>query len=364
MKTVFNRQQTDTTRQPLFFGEDLNMQRYDVFKYPVLDKLNDTMQGYFWRPQEISLQKDRSDFLNFRPEQKYMFTKNISYQILLDSVQGRAPNTVLQPICSNPELEGCIITWGFFEAIHSRAYTWIIRNLYPVAADIFDEVLKDEVIVKRAQSVTKHYDDFYNSCNAYFTNGTGTLRDLKRKLYITMININILEGIRFYPSFATTFAFAENKQVEGSAKNISLIARDESQHLALTQHIIKAWQKGDDPEMLDIIPEAKEEAIQSFIDAVAEEKEWNKYLFSEGTIIGYNESIANDYVEFLGNRRLRSIGFTEQPFKNKVDNLPWMKHWLNSKDVQNALMETESESYIVGGINGDIDVKLLAGFKL
>lgn len=365
MRSVFNPQSVDYTKQPMFFGEALNLQRYDVFRYPVFDKLNQTMLGQFWRPEEISLQKDRSDYLLFRPEQKFIFTKNLSYQILLDSVQGRAPATVLQQICSNPELEGCLITWNFFEAIHSRAYTHIIKNLYPNPAEIFDSVMQDSQIIKRAGSVTKHYDALHEAIQRYYLLGEGSLYELKKQLYRTVISINALEGIRFYLSFATTFAFAENKQVEGSAKNISLIARDEGQHLAIGQHIIKNWQKGDDEEMQEIMPTMKDEVIEIYAQVIDEEKEWAKYLFSEGSIIGLNEKLGCDYIEYMAGRRLKALNVETHPFtKIKNNPLPWTQHWLSSSGVQVAPQESEVESYLVGSINANVDISKFSKFEL
>jgi ribonucleoside-diphosphate reductase beta chain len=160
MKTVFNREKVDFTKQNMFFGADGNTQRYDVFKHPVFDKLNQTMLGYFWRPEEVSLQKDRADFQNFRPEQKHIFTSNLKYQTLLDSVQGRGPCLAFLPHVSIPELEGCIVTWDFFETIHSRSYTHIMKNVYSDPSDVFDTILDDQEIIKRAISVTKNYDAF------------------------------------------------------------------------------------------------------------------------------------------------------------------------------------------------------------
>ena len=143
-KTVFNKDKVDFTKQNMFFGADQNTQRYDTFRFPVFDKLNQTMLGYFWRPEEVSLQKDRSDFANFRPEQKHIFTANLKYQTLLDSVQGRGPCLAFLPHVSLPELEGCIVTWDFFETIHSRSYTHIMKNVYADPAEVFDTILDDK----------------------------------------------------------------------------------------------------------------------------------------------------------------------------------------------------------------------------
>ena len=336
-KTVFNQKDIDFSKQPMFFGEDGGVQRYDTFKYPQFDKLNQTMIGYFWRPEEVSLQKDRSDYQTFRPEQKHIFTSNLKYQTLLDSVQGRGPSLMFLPYVSNPELEGCIVTWDFFEAIHSRSYTHIIKNIYPDPTEVFDTILNDKEILKRAKSVTGEYDKFGK----------------------------MVEGLRFYISFACTFAFGELKLMEGSAKILSLIARDEATHLNLSTHVLKAWYKGDDPEMTKAIKGTEKTVIQMFKDCVEEEKAWAKHLFKDGSIIGLNERLLGSYVEWTANKRLKALGFDplyDQPANQNP--LPWTQHWLSSKGMQVAPQETEVESYIVGGIKQDVKKGQFAKFKL
>jgi len=365
-KTVFNRDRIDFTKQNMFFGADQNTQRYDVFKFPVFDKLNQTMLGYFWRPEEVSLQKDRADYANFRPEQKHIFTSNLKYQTLLDSVQGRGPVLAFLPYCSLPELEGCIVTWDFFETIHSRSYTHIMKNVYPDPSEVFDTILNDEKILDRAVSVTRNYDAFVEAAEAYQHHKEGSMREVKKKLFLAMMNVNILEGLRFYVSFACTFAFGELKLMEGSAKIISLIARDEAQHLALTTHVLKHWMQGkDDPDFIKIAKECEEEVYAMWRECVAEEKAWAEYLFKDGSMIGLNTTLLNQYVEYIANRRLKALGYNpifDAPINTNP--LPWTQHWLSSSGLQVAPQETEVESYIIGGIKQDVDKDTLKGFKL
>ena len=375
--TVFNTNQVDVKNQPMFFGQPLGMQRYDEFKYPVFDKLTTQQLGYFWRPEEVSLQKDRADYKLLTPEQKHIYTSNLKYQIMLDSVQGRAPGMAFMPYCSLPELEGAMNVWQLMEMIHSRSYTYIIKNVYPDPSEVFDTVLGDEKILSRANSVTSSYDELINHAHEFDSgniwrlateghpSGTYDRKELKRKLYRAILNVNILEGIRFYVSFACSFAFGELKVMEGSAKIISLIARDESQHLVLTQQIIKKWQEGDDEEMVVIAAEEKPNIINMFKNAVDEEKAWARHLFKDGSMIGLNETLLSKYVEFTANRRLRAIGLDPLYDIGARNNpLPWTQYWLNSKGQQNAPQETEIESYVVGGIKQDVEQDTFSGFKL
>ena len=375
--TVFNTEEVDTKKQPMFFGKPLGVQRYDSYKYPVFDKLTQQQLGYFWRPEEVSLQKDRGDYQQLTPEQKHIFTSNLKYQIMLDSVQGRAPGMAFVPYCSLPELEGCMNVWQFMEMIHSRSYTYIIKNVYSDPSEVFDTILTDDRILARAESVTKSYDDFVNDAHEYDSGniwkfareghpaGTYDRRELKRKLYRAIANVNILEGIRFYVSFACSFAFGELKLMEGSAKILSLISRDESQHLVITQQILKKWADGDDPEMQEIAEEERPVVMDMFRNTVNEEKSWADYLFKEGSMIGLNARLLNNYVEWIANRRMKAIGLNpiyDQPLRNNP--LPWTEHWLNSKGQQNAPQETEIESYVIGGIKQDVKADSFAGFKL
>ncbi len=350
----------------MFFGPDQNTQRYDVFKFPVFDKLNQTMLGYFWRPEEVSLQKDRSDYANFRPEQKHIFTANLKYQTLLDSVQGRGPCLAFLPHVSIPELEGCIVTWDFFETIHSRSYTHIMKNVYADPTEVLDTILDDEKIIERAISVTKNYDAFTEAADKHIHLKKGTMRDVKKKLFLAMMNVNILEGLRFYVSFACTFAFGELKLMEGSAKIISLIARDESQHLALSLHVLKNWMRGDDdPEFASIAKECEAEVYEMWKTCVNEEKAWAHHLMKDGSIIGLNEKLLGNYVEFIANKRLKALGYKPIFDTPTTQNpLPWTQHWLSSSGLQVAPQETEVESYIVGGIKQDVNTDSLKGFKL
>jgi len=376
--TVFNTDEVDYKKQPMFFGKPLGIQRYDSYKYPTFDRLTTQQLGYFWRPEEVSLQKDRGDYQQLRPEQKHIYTSNLKYQIMLDSVQGRAPGMAFIPYCSLPELEACMEVWGFMEMIHSRSYTYIIKNVYPDPSEVFDTIIKDDRILSRAKSVTGAYDDFINDAQVW---GQGNLwkdlpnvetslpvlelKELKRKLYRAVMNVNILEGIRFYVSFACSFAFGELKLMEGSAKIISLIARDENQHLVLTQTILKNWREGDDPEMKQIMKEEEEWTYKQFDLCVNEEKKWAEYLFKNGSMIGLNDKLLFQYVEWIANRRMKTIGLKpvyDIPARNNP--LPWTQHWISSKGLQVAPQETEVESYVVGGIKQDVKKDTFAGFSL
>jgi len=373
--TTFNRNEFDTFAQPMFFGEQVNVARYDQQKHKIFENLIEKQLSFFWRPEEVDLTNDRKDFLDLPEHEKHIFVSNLKYQTLLDSVQGRSPNVALLPVVSLPELETWIETWSFSETIHSRSYTHIVRNIVPNPAEIFDDITKNEHITKRAESVTKHYDEFIALSTYYTQLGEGThtingetveidLRELKRRMYRMMISVNVLEAIRFYVSFACSFAFAERAKMEGNAKIIKLIARDEALHLTGTQHILQIMARGkDDPEFAEVAEECRDDMVTIFREAAEQEKEWAEYLFKDGSMIGLNKDILCQYVEYITNQRIGALGF-DPIFETKNNPLPWINAWLNSDNVQVAPQEAEISSYLVGAIDSEVDTDDFGDFDL
>lgn len=373
--TTFNQNEVNALEEPMFFGQAVNVARYDQQRHGIFEKLIEKQLSFFWRPEEIDVSKDRADFASMTDSEKHIFISNLKYQTLLDSIQGRSPNVALLPITSIPELETWIETWSFSETIHSRSYTHILRNLFTDPSEVFDDIVKNEEILKRAKDISKYYDDLIFLTQLYQTVGEGqhtingetytvTMRELKKKLYLAVNSINALEAIRFYVSFACTFAFAEREIMEGNSKIIRLIARDENLHLTSTQHIINLWADGqDDPEMQEISMECFQEAKEIFANAVQQEKEWAKYLFKDGSMIGLNEEILCQYVEYIANHRLSAIGIPAM-YEVKSNPLPWMNKYLESDNVQVAPQEAEISSYLVGQIDSEVDAAAFDNFEL
>lgn len=377
--TVFNTTPHDYLKEPMFFGAELNTARYDVNRYPIFDKLVETQLSFFWRPEEVSLTKDSIDYKHLSEHERFIFLSNLKYQTLLDSVQTRSPNLAFLPFASLPEVELAIVTWTFFEGIHSRAYSYIMRNLVPNPAEIFDTIVIDPAIVERAKMVTQAYDDFIDYANHYRVYGFGdwdvtgrdgayqlniNSRELKRRLFLAMVSVNILEGVRFYASFACSFAFKEVSKMEGNAKIIALIARDEFQHLAVTQNIIKLWRRGEeDPEMASVIEECEPQVYELFDAAVDQEKRWCDHLFQHGSIIGLNATLLKGYVEHIANKRLRTLGY-KQRYETTKNPLGWVDKHLNSEGNQPAPQETEIESYLVGQVDTNVPEDAFKDFQL
>jgi len=379
--TTFSKIANDAMKEPMFFGNPVNVARYDQQKFEVFEKLIEKQLSFFWRPEEIDVSRDRIDFMNLPDHEQHIFISNLKYQTLLDSIQGRSPNIALLPIVSLPELETWIETWSFSETIHSRSYTHILRNLFTDPSEVFEDIVTNEEIQKRASDIAGYYDALIHAVQFMQLHGLAkqesidyinldglkeklSLRSIKKKLYLCICSINALEAIRFYVSFACSFAFAERDLLEGNAKIIKLIARDEALHLNSTQQILNLWADGkDDPEMAEIALECFAEGREIFLQAAEQEKEWAEYLFKDGSMIGLNKEILCQYVEYIANQRMQAIGY-EAPFEVKTNPIPWINHWLVSDNVQVAPQEAEISSYLVGQINSKVDSDDLSSFEL
>ena len=374
--SIFSQTPNNALKEPMFFGQPVNVARYDQQKHPIFEQLIEKQLSFFWRPEEVDVSRDRIDYGNLSSHEQHIFISNLKYQTLLDSIQGRSPNVVLLPLVSIPELETWIETWTFSETIHSRSYTHIIRNIVNDPGIVFDDIMQNEHILGRAADIAKYYDDLYYNSQLYNMYGAGThtingkevtvsLKSLKKQLYLCLMAVNVLEAIRFYVSFACSFAFAERKLMEGNAKIIKLIARDEALHLTGTQHILNLMRNGrDDPEMVDIAYECYQESIDIFTKAAEQEKEWAGYLFKDGSMIGLNKDILCQYIEFITNLRMEAVGLPVAFPNSKSNPIPWINTWLSSDNVQVAPQETEISSYLVGQIDSDLSDSDFDDFEL
>ncbi|MBC8950979.1 MULTISPECIES: class Ia ribonucleoside-diphosphate reductase subunit beta [Xenorhabdus] len=373
--TTFSQVKNDQLQEPMFFGQSVNVARFDQQKYPIFEKLIEKQLSFFWRPEEVDVARDRIDYNALPDHEKHIFISNLKYQTLLDSIQGRSPNVAFLPLISIPELETWVETWSFSETIHSRSYTHIIRNIVNDPSIVFDDIVENEQILKRAKDISAYYDDLIEMTNYYHLFGEGThdvagkaitvnLRELKKQLYLCLMSVNALEAIRFYVSFACSFAFAERELMEGNAKIIKLIARDEALHLTGTQHMLNLLRSGqDDPEMAEIAKECEQGCYDLFVQAAEQEKEWADYLFKDGSMIGLNKDILCQYVEYITNIRMQAVGL-KLPFETRSNPIPWINSWLVSDNVQVAPQEVEVSSYLVGQIDSEVNTEDLSGFEL
>jgi ribonucleoside-diphosphate reductase beta chain len=374
--STFDQTPNNALLEPILLGQNVNIARYDIQKFEAFEKLIEKQISFFWRPEEVDVSKDRADWQGLTDAEKHIFISNLKYQTLLDSMAARSINMVLLPLVSLPEAETWVETWAFSETIHSRSYTHILRNLFTDPSEVFDDIVINPAILERATSIAKYFDEVILLTQLFQTMGEGTWKiadgrevfvseyELKKAVYRAVCSVNALEAIRFYVSFACSFAFAERELLEGNAKIIKLIARDENCHLTGTQFMLNTWRSGgDDPEMAQIAKELHEEGRQIFLDVVSQEKEWAKYLFKDGSMIGLNADILCQYIEFISTQRMAAIGY-KSGFDVKSNPIPWISSYLSSDNVQVAPQETEISSYRVGQIDADMEEDSFDDFDL
>lgn len=389
MSTVFNTNPVDVLKEPMFFGSGLGIARYDIQRHKVFEDLTEKQLSFFWRPEEVNLMMDAAQFNKLPQYQQDIFTNNLKYQSLLDSIQGRAPSAVLMSLISDPSLDTWVATWTFSETIHSRSYTHIMRNLYTDPSKVFDEIVLDEAIMKRAESIGRYYDDVLKKTrewenakefvelakespdadfrlNRAIKQEAEAKRELMKSLYLCLHVINALEAIRFYVSFACTFNFHKNMEImEGNAKIMKFIARDEQLHLKGTQYIIRQLQLGTDgDEWVKIAQECEQEAVDIFMEVNRQEKDWAVHLFKDGDVPGLNTNSMWSFIDYLTVSRMKQCGLpcpiTDAPVKHPY---PWIREYLNSDNVQSAPQEVELSSYLVAQIDNDVDDKVMMSFK-
>jgi ribonucleoside-diphosphate reductase beta chain len=337
MKTVLNTVNTDSLKQPIFLGEDLAIQRYDRLKYPKFYDLYDQQMNFFWRPQEINLTKDSADYKNLSPEERFVFDSNLRFQTMTDSMLSRSINSLADYV-SNPELEICMNVWSFFETVHSNSYTYILQNVHPDATKFFDSILEDKEIVKRAEAISSRYDALLNTKS----------EDPKQQIFDALLATQITEGLTFYVSFACSFYFGYRGKMEGNAKIINLISRDENLHVAITQNIFKILRDNPKEGFQEIVKKNEDRVYEAYRMAVDAEKEWADYLFSRGNLIGLTSDSLKNYVEWLADSRLTSMGY-KKIYNVKSNPLSgWLDSFYDSKKIQVAPQETEISSYVKG----------------
>lgn len=339
VKTLINMLAVDNRQNKLFLGDQLGLERYDTVKYPKLNKFYNLQLSLFWRPEEYLLDTDRVDFSERMTDHgRKVFTQNLGFQIVLDSIQSQGIEYIAQH-CTNQELARAFKWWSTFENLHSSSYTHIIQGVYSDPTAVLDGFSRDEEILKRVTGCTKYYDDLMNTLG-------DTEDDIKRKIYLTLVSVQILESIRFYVSFACTYWFAENNMMENNAKIIYLINRDENLHMMLTKDLLDILRNTPSEGFVDIIKDCEPIVEQMWKDAVNEEMAWADYLFEEGDLYGMTAEQMKQYMQYLVNMRMKICGFEHLRFFEKTTNpFPWLANFQDQSNVQLANQETSGVSY-------------------
>ena len=333
----------------------VTVQRFEEVRYPRIQKFEETARGFFWVPEEITLTKDKIDFKEATEAIRHIFTSNLLRQTALDSIQGRAPAQIFNPVVSVPELEALVNNWSFFETnIHSKSYSHIIRNVYGVPKEVFNTIHDTEEIVNMAANVGRYYDSLH-MLNSYKETGTDVAESHHvRAIWMALNASYALEALRFMVSFATSLAMVENRIFIGNGNIIALILQDEILHADWTAYIINQVQK-DDPRFAQAAQESRAEVYAMYMDVIKEEKAWADYLFKKGVVIGLNAQILKDFVDYTAFTRLRDIGVKYLEDHPKTTPIPWFNKHVNINKKQTALQESESTNYVIGVMSDSIN---------
>jgi ribonucleoside-diphosphate reductase beta chain len=333
----------------------VTIQRFEEVKYKKIADFDSTAQGFFWRPEEVSLTKDSGDFKEASDAVKHIFTSNLLRQTALDSLQGRGPAQVFTPCISLPELESLMYNWSFFETnIHSKSYSHIIRNIYNVPKDVFNTIHDTQEIVGMASSVGDYYDKLHViNCRKEIGEVIPEM-DHIRAIWMALHASYALEAFRFMVSFATSLAMVENKIFIGNGNIISLILQDELLHKGWTAYIINQVVK-EDPRFAQAKIDCEAEVYALYMDVIREEKSWADYLFNKGPVIGLNANILKDFVDFTARGALHDIGIKYLASAPKSTPIPWFNKHTDTSKKQTALQENESTNYVIGVMSEKLD---------
>jgi len=353
MKSVLNVKNIDYTKQPLFFGEDLNLQRYDRFKYPIFFELFKKQEEFFWWPHEIALAKDKSDYRDLSSEERFVFDTNLRFQTLGDSMLSRSIHSLKEHV-TNPELEICMNTWARFEGIHSYSYSYLLNNVHPDASKFFDSIMEDKEIVSRAELIRSNYDKILGDDK----------KDLKDKVFNCVLATNVMEGLVFYISFACSFYFGYRGKMEGNAKIIKFIQRDEALHFGITQNLLKIFKEEDKEGFTSTYKKNEDKIYAVYEQATKNEIEWAQYLFSKGSLLGLNAGVLEGYSKWLCDNRLRSLGLKKIYNVKENPIAGWLDSYLDSSKVQVAPQETEISTYKIGARDTNITEDIFDDIKL
>jgi len=348
-------QPTNYLKRKMFLDGAVTVQRFEEFRQPKIAKFEELQRGYFWVPEEISLTKDKMDHKDATDAIKHIFTSNVLRQTALDSIQGRAPVQIFSPVVSIPELEALVSIWSMFETnIHSKSYSHIIRNIYGVPKEEFNKIHDTQEIIEMAANIGQYYEELHLLNCRREVGEDVPLYDHKRAIWMALHASYALEALRFMVSFATSLAMVENKIYIGNGNIISLILQDELLHAEWTAWLINQVPK-DDPDFVEISRECASEVYQLYMDVIREEKAWAKYLFKLGPVIGLNENILCDFVDYTAFTRLKDIGIKYQGDHPKSSPIPWFNRHLNINKKQSALQETESTNYVIGVMSDSVN---------
>lgn len=365
VSNIFNYDEVDFTKEPLFFGSDKNVARLDLSIEQDIQKKIDKAQGLMWFKNDFSYKKDGEDYARMENPLQKLFLKNLKFQTMADSVAARSVSEVFGPITTNPQLEVWWFSHAFYEGVvHSPTYAEIIKAIPVDAKTEFDDIIRNEHVTSRFKDIVECFEDTVR-WNAKRTLRTDDYDEYKHRVSFvkSLYALNVLEAVIFKSSFITTFAFAENGMMESSAKAVKKINLDEITHYQMSTYLIKRHK--DLPEWAPIFAEVEEFVIQMYKNARDADYRWIKYLFPKGepiNLLGLSEEALYQFVDHNMGTVLRQVGLPS--FVKRVPNpCVWADKYSKLSATQVAMKETDSANYLLGKLDTSVSDEDYANFK-
>lgn len=328
-KSIYNENGDDTVNsKSIIDANPTNLQIFNNKKYKFTDEIYKIMMNNFWKPEEISLVDDIKLYRALKIEEKEAFDKILSFLIFLDSIQTNNLVNINNYITAS-EINLCLSIQAYQEAIHSQSYSYILDSIcnQEEINDVIYQWKNDKHLLERNRYIGELYNKF-NACPS-------------RREFIKVLFANYsLEGIYFYSGFMFFYNLQRLNKINGVAQEIRYINRDESTHLALFNEIINNLMI-ERSELFD--EDFKEELRNIIITAVEQEINWGKYILGD-KIEGINTKMIEDYITYLGNLRLISVGF--KPINDiTINPCQWIDDMSDSNLIKSDFFEAKSTAY-------------------
>ncbi len=336
-KRIYNPNSTeDVNGRKVFGGNPTGIFELNNIKYQWAYNLWEMMLNNTWFPKEVDMTRDVNDYKQLTDAEKTAYDKTLSQLIFMDSLQTNNLIDNVNPYVTAPEINLILVRQSFEEALHSQSYAVMVDSISTNSDEIYELWRQDMMLKHKNDAIAGVYEELAkhptdeNFLKACFAN-------------------QILEGIYFYSGFTYIYTLARSGKMLGSAQMIRFIQRDEVTHLVLFQNVINTLRK----ERPDLFTEQlKADVVEMFKKAVELESDWGKYI-TQGQILGLTNDIVEQYIQYLADDRLTSVGF--EKIYNVSNPIKWVDDFSKFNDQKTNFFEGNVANYSKGSLTFDDD---------
>ncbi len=334
-KKIYNPESTEHVNdRKIFGGNPTGIFELNNIKYQWAYNLWEIMLNNTWFPKEVDMTRDTNDYKNLTNTEKDAYDKALSQLIFMDSLQTNNLIDNVNPYITSPEINLILVRQSFEEALHSQSYAVMVDSISQNSEEIYELWRRDMMLKQKNDAIASIYEELsvnpseVNFLKACFAN-------------------QILEGIYFYSGFAYIYTLARSGKMLGSAQMIRFIQRDEVTHLVLFQNLINTLRK----ERADLFTkELLDDVYDMFRQAVELETQWGKYI-TQGQILGLTDDILEQYIQFLADDRLKSVGMDK--IYNVENPIKWVDDFAKFNDQKTNFFEGTVTNYSKGSLSFD-----------